>query len=868
MPVYVEIAVNVPQVSGVFHYHLPPHLEGQVDLGYLVTAPFGKQRVQGVVLRFVDVPAVSITRPVEERVDTQAVLTPTQIALARQISEACLAPLAACISLMLPPGLLQQADILYELAGEDQAIKNPEPSSGAQPGQIQSRLIALLKRRGALRGRQIDASIPRVDWRSSARSLAQRGVLRAQSVLPAPSIQPKNIRTAQIACPPEVVESNLPTLARAGTETLARRQAILRFLLQEAAPVAVAWVYAESGGSRSDLQALAEQGLVFLGESEVWRDPLETLDVQPSHPPPLTADQHRVVQEVLSSVRLAAQGQETRPILLHGVTGSGKTEVYLRAIEAVLKMGRQAILLVPEIALTPQTVRRVAGRFPGQVGLLHSGLSNGERYDTWRRARQAEIQVMVGPRSALFTPFPNLGLIVVDECHDDSYHQSENPPYYHAREAALEYARLAGAVCLLGSATPDLVSSFRAQRGQYTFLSLPARILAHREVVQAQIERLRPEMEKHGSAALHFHPLEGEAQTGDLPPVEVVDMRQELRQGNRSMFSRPLQAELASVLSSGQQAILFLNRRGASTYVFCRECGYVLRCPRCDLPLIYHSPTGSELAARESPSLRCHHCDYRRKMPAACPACGSKTIRQYGAGTEKVEAEVKALFPLARILRWDHETTRKKGAHEIILSHFAAHRADILVGTQMLAKGLDLPWVTLVGAVLADVGLNLPDYRAPERTFQVLTQVAGRAGRSPLGGKVVLQTFQPEHYVIQAAAHHDYSAFYEQELEYRRKLSYPPFTQLARLEFRHAEADQAERAANNLAAQLQRWIETEDRRMTSLIGPVPAFFARLGGDYRWQIILRGPDPASLLRDHLASSVFGGWRIEVNPSNLL
>jgi primosomal protein N' (replication factor Y) len=656
-------------------------------------------------------------------------------------------------------------------------------------------------------------------------------------------------------------KAGLVVMEEGSSALLERRQAIVRMLIREAGPVDVSWIYAESGGSLADLYALQERGLVVFGESEVWRNPLADLDLQPRPAPPLTRDQESVLQAILSSLEKAGSGKEILPILLHGVTGSGKTEIYLRAVEETLARGMQAVILVPEIALTPQTVRRFLSRFPGRVGLQHSALSTGERYDTWRRARAGLISVLVGPRSALFAPFPRLGLIVLDECHDDSYYQGEAEPRYHAVETAIAYARITGAACLLGSATPDVSSVYRASKGGWMYLHLPARILAHREVIQAQIERLSNPGTKAAAPAAevgplsHYRPLEGLAETVDLPPVHVVDMRRELQAGNRSIFSRDLQTALGEVLSQGQQAILFLNRRGTATYVFCRNCGFVLKCPHCELPLTYH-------AANEK--LLCHRCGYKRKMPEACPECGSKHIRHYGAGTAKVESEAQALFPQARILRWDAETTQQKGAHEIILGHFTAHRADILVGTQMLAKGLDLPLVTLVGVVLADVGLNLPDYRAAERTFQVLTQVAGRAGRSLLGGKVILQTFQPQHYAVRAASLHDYRSFYQQEILYRRRLGYPPFAQLVRLEFRHSDPELAEREAKNLASKIRSWLEADDRRATQMAGPVPCFYARIAGLYRWQIVLRGPAPASLLR----GKQLGEWLVEVNPPNLL
>jgi primosomal protein N' (replication factor Y) len=465
--------------------------------------------------------------------------------------------------------------------------------------------------------------------------------------------------------------------------------------------------------------------------------------------------------------------------------------------------------------------------------LVHSKLSEGERYDTWRRARLGLLKVIIGARSALFSPLPNIGLIVADECHDSSYYQAD-PPFYHAVTAAQAYAQLAGAVCILGSATPTVVQRYRAEgsegigeRGMKR-LELPKRIFE-----------------------------------SGLPPVEVVDMRNELKAGQRGIFSRFLLKELESTLERGEQAILFLNRRGTATYVFCRDCGYVLRCPNCDTPLTLH--------VEEKERLLCHHCGYERGKPRTCPNCGGKQIREYGLGSERVEAELSSLFPHVRPLRWDWETTREKHSHEMILTHFAAHRADVLIGTQMLAKGLDLPLVTLVGIVLADVGLYLPDPFAGERVFQVLTQVAGRAGRSERGGKVVLQTFDPANQVIQSAAQHDVNGFYQYELEQRKRLGYPPFARLVRLEYRHQDAVAAQEEARKLAGKLTELLTTDRLKTASLntvIGPAPSFFAKIGGYYRWQIVLRGPDPASLLREDPAPRWLVNWRVEVDPISLL
>ncbi len=845
MTIYVEIAVNVPQVSGVFHYHLPPELDDQVETGSLVLVPFGPRTVQGVVLGTVDRPEVAQTRPVLDLLDAEPVVTIHQIALAQQLSKTSLAPLAACISLMVPTGLDQQADILYI----------PQGSIPAGLSSTQTRILKILHKRGSLRGSQLDRAMKHTNWRAALKPLLRRSLVKTEAILPEPKVKPKMVRTVLLAVSPEQVDLESPILGRSGSQAFERRQLALSWLTKQFDPVPVSEVYQNTGANASDLRFLGERGLLSFGEDQVLRDPLSAYDGKPFPMPVLTSDQQTIWLEVREAIHQAAKGQATPAFLLHGVTGSGKTEIYLQAVDETLRQGRQAIILVPEISLTPQTVRRFLGRFPGQVGLIHSGLSVGERYDTWRQARAGNLQVVVGPRSALFTPFSNLGLIVVDESHDDSYYQSEAAPHYHAREAAISYAQLAGACCILGTATPDITSMYRCQKGSWRYLGLPTRILAHREAVRAQMAHILPPDKTLKPPVSHFQPFEEQAEAIELPAVDIVDMRLELQAGNRSIFSRPLQQALQAVLETKQQAILFLNRRGSATYVFCRDCGVILKCPQCDVPLTYHESQGV---------LQCHHCNYQRKMPDRCPACGSNRIRQYGTGTQRVETEVKNLFPQARTLRWDFETTRRKGSHERILSQFAEYKADILVGTQMLAKGLDLPLVTLVGVVLADVGLSLPDYRTSERVFQTLTQVAGRAGRSPLGGKVILQTFQPEHYVIQAASKHDYLAFYTRELEFRKKIGYPPYAQLVRLEYRDTDESRAERVALELGKQVKSWMEEDKQRNIRMIGPVPCFFARVGGAYRWQIILIGPEPARFLRGRLIAS----WKIEVNPPNLL
>jgi primosomal protein N' (replication factor Y) len=644
-------------------------------------------------------------------------------------------------------------------------------------------------------------------------------------VLESPAATARRVRTATLARPGT---RDLPDASALGRgEAALRRRRILETLRNENGPLDVTWLYAEAGARPEDLRYLRDLHLIEIGDHEVSRDPLAGAPTSANPPPELTTEQQaawRAIRERLGSTGGA--------FLLHGVTGSGKTEIYLRAVDQVVQDGDSAIVLVPEIALTPQTTGRFLDRFPGKVGVMHSGLGAGERFDTWRRARAGELSVIVGARSALFAPLPRLRLIVVDEEHDDSYKEHEGAVRYHARSAALAYGRVLGATCLLGSATPDVVTYHQAQSGEIHLLALPQRL----------------------STRGPKDPPRGRALAIEMPPVHVVDMRQELKAGNRLLLSRRLAQALTATLDRGEQAILFLNRRGSATYVFCRDCGWVALCPRCDTPLVHHPAAAA---------LRCHQCGYRRRPPTICPQCRGRRVRYFGAGTQRIQAEVEARFPGARTLRWDWDVTRRKGAHEVILAHFAAHRADVLIGTQMLAKGLDLPLVTLVGVVSADTGLFLPDFRASERTFQVLTQVAGRAGRGQAGGEVVLQTYHPEHEAVRTAASHDFHGFYRAELEHRRALGYPPFRRLVRLVVRGPSAEPLERQAGQVAGRLRRAIARSGSAI-EVLGPTPCFFTRQRGLLRWQIILRGTDPAGVIPEDLPE----GWAVDVDPVSLL
>jgi primosomal protein N' (replication factor Y) len=702
-------------------------------------------------------------------------------------------------------------------------------------------------------GRPIDAKVLRREANVSPAvisSLEEKGLLRRIDEEP----------VVLLHLPPAQVLDRVIELRGAQKE-----RAVLEALRGTTGRVWVGGIYAQAGADLKTLHRLADRGLISLHAEEYERPH----PAGPEAPPSLTPDQVAVWRRIERDLLRHAAEPDPGVALLHGVTGSGKTEIYLRLLEATLAAGQRAVVLVPEISLTAQTARRFEARFPGRVAVLHSQLSLGQRYAVWDQVRRGEVDVLVGPRSALFAPIPRLGVIVLDAAHDDSYKQTEPIPLpaYHARDAAVALGRLTGARVLFGSATPDLVTYYRASQGAYHLLELPHRILAPtgegvQQAAGSEGPRTTPGSQRAGSDPRLVKLPRTEAMVHPLPPVRTVDLRQELRAGNRSIFSRALQEALSRTLNAGEQAILFLNRRGTATFVLCRDCGYVARCPNCDVPLTFHGPSpGGRSPAQER--LICHRCNHREPAPYRCPDCGRRRIRYFGLGTERVEAAVRELRPEARLLRWDHDTATGP-EHERFLQAFIDHRADVLVGTQMIAKGLDLPLVTLVGVISADTALYLPDFRAAERTFQLLAHVAGRAGRSLRGGQVIIQTYNPDHYAIQAAASHDYADFYQREIAYRRQLAYPPFRRLVALRF----SDQDPYRCRVEAERLGRWLSSEILRLNleaSLIGPAPCFFARVQGRFRWQVIIRGTDPAALLR---GVALPRGWRVDVDPVSLL
>ena len=579
-------------------------------------------------------------------------------------------------------------------------------------------------------------------------------------------------------------------------------------------------------GCENALPALLKKGWVHQNDAQVRRVPYAALPEESVRPRPTAAQ-----QQVINAVNAGGA------FLLHGVTGSGKTEVYMRCAEHAAQAGKSAIVLVPEISLTPQTVERFRGRFGARVAVLHSRLSSGERFDEWKRIRMGEVSVVVGARSAVFAPLENLGLIVIDEEHESSY-ASEHTPRYDAYTVAQKRRELTGATLLLGSATPSIESYSRAQNGELTLLTLKERV------------NRRP-----------------------LPKVSIVDMRAELAEGNRSIFSAPLYRALKKCLAESNQAILFLNRRGYSSFVSCRGCGYVIKCPHCSVSLTYH---------KTDSSLRCHYCGYQASLPETCPHCGKPYLKYFGAGTQQVEEAVQHFFPSARVLRMDRDTTQQKDAHLRILSAFKRHEADILIGTQMITKGLDFPQVTLVGIIAADASLHVPDYRSAERTFCLITQVAGRAGRDAMPDEVYLQTYSPEHPAVRCAARHDYESFYHYEIGVRRDCRFPPFADFIRFLFEsedYAQAKEQAEAFRQLALNKMQRLLAEQNLPPSLIEyayAMPAPIGRIREQFRFQLLVklsRAPGSEllkaqllALARERRKEGAFS--HVEINPQNMM
>jgi primosomal protein N' (replication factor Y) len=809
---YAEVAVNSPIARRhSFCYSIPPQLT--VSIGQAIWVPFGSKVLQGIVVKLSDIPSVETTREIIGFISSRPLLSPVQVQLALWLSEYYLAPLFDAVALMLPPGFEQKVVTFLQLL--------PQSIDLSQFTAEQGQVVRFFEDGGTVKVKELERRFGKGKAVQIIRELIRRHVLAKSEQLEEIRVRPKLTRYLKLELSGNQVEEKIQQLRK----TRAYKQAaVVEFLAGYPKPISFMELSKNIACQWSVIMALNERGVVSIFDAQVRRDPLAHLKITPTLPLELIPSQEIAWQTIHKGLVSGGDINQPRVFLLVGVTGSGKTEIYLRALAEVVSQGRRGICMVPEIALTPQTIERFASRFTGRVAVLHSGLSLGEQFDEWHRIQGGDCDVVIGPRSALFAPQPDLALIIIDEEHEWTYKQADKTPRYHAREVAVKLSQLTGATVILGSATPDVTTFYRAQQGEYQLVELK--------------ERITPRG------------------VSPLPEVEVVDTRNELKAGNRSLFSRSLSGAMSEVLSRGEQVILFLNRRGAANFIRCQVCGYVPGCPRCMVALTYHSATGK---------LVCHHCNYYCLIPQVCSQCFSPQLKYFGIGTQKVEQETSRLFPQAKILRWDRDITVRRQAHEEILAKFKAHEADVLIGTQMIAKGLDLPQVTLAGVISADTGLNLPDFRAGERTFQLVCQVAGRAGRGFAAGRVVVQTYCPEHYAIKAAARHDYLGFYNQEIKYRHQFGYPPFSQLARLVFSHTNFN----ACRFEADKMHQLLNTEKNRKgiadLRIIGPVPAYVPRIRGRYQWQIILCGV----ALSEFLAGISFPqAWIIDVDPVSVI
>ncbi|WP_416807592.1 primosomal protein N' [Bacillus safensis] len=771
----VIVDVTTKAIDRPFDYRVPDRFKDLVKAGMRVVVPFGSRKIQGFVTKVkeeTDIKTGSI-KEIVDLFDLSPVLTDELLELSHWLTEKTLSYHITALQSMLPAAMKAKYEKEIQVLSEEEL-----PQS----------LKELFGQRESI----LYADIPAEQLKQIQKHV-QKGHLEVRYHVSQKSGK-KKVRMLQLAVSKEKLEEKQQQLKK----NAVKQKALISYLLQAGETTFLAKdLQQQTGASSQTLKTFIQEGLLTESYEEVYRDPYRDREFTPSASLDLTPEQ----TEAAKHIHQAVSEDQHETFLLHGVTGSGKTEIYLQTIDHVLQKGKEAIVLVPEISLTPQMVQRFKERFGSNVAVLHSGLSTGEKYDEWRKIHRKEVKLVVGARSAVFAPFENLGMIIIDEEHESSYKQEEMPRY-HAKDVAIERAVRHQCPVVLGSATPSLETYARAKKGVYTLLSLKHR------VNQQQ-----------------------------LPHVSLIDMREELRNGNRSMFSEELMIRLKEVLERKEQAVLFLNKRGYSSFVMCRDCGYVEQCPHCEISLTYH---------RYQKRLKCHYCGHEAPVPAECPECHSEHIRYFGTGTQRVEEELTKVLPEARVIRMDVDTTSRKGAHEKLLTSFGNKEADILLGTQMIAKGLDFPDVTLVGVLSADTSLHIPDFRSSEKTFQLLTQVSGRAGRHEKAGSVIIQSYTPSHYSIELTKQHDYEAFYEQEMLHRRHQSYPPYYFLAMVTVSHEEVTKAAHVTD----QIVQFLKMNCAPNTRILGPAASPIAKIKDRYRYQCVIkykRENELASLLR---------------------
>jgi primosomal protein N' (replication factor Y) len=790
---YAKVIVDVPakQTDRAFDYIVPPQWAGWVEIGTRVGVPFGPRVVQGFIVALQDQSEVASDKmkPITQVMDIVPPLTEELIALGKWMSDKYMCPAVIALQAMIPGALKAKYERILTAAsgiGGDTLLLHEE-----------QQVLDFVTAKGEVTPEKVIEQFPGTE--STVKSMIKQGILlELQTVKD--RLKPKRVLTVL----PPADTALIPELIMKLSANSKRQKDVLLYFQSSPEPIALADLSAALQVNSSTIKSLADKGYLTIEEREMLRDPYAGRTFQPTSAMAFTPEQ----QSAYDPIREALEQQRFSRFLLHGVTGSGKTEVYLQAIARCLAQGREAIVLVPEISLTPQMVDRFKGRFGEQVAVLHSRLSQGERYDEWRKIQRRQVTVAVGARSAIFAPFTKLGLIIIDEEHESSYKQEESPKY-EAKDVAVERARQLGAVVVLGSATPSLESYHEATEEKTGHIESDDRL---KLLVMDERVGGRP-----------------------MPEVRIVDLREELSAGNRSMFSRDLSGAIVQRLERKEQIVLLLNRRGYATFVLCRSCGFTAMCPHCDIALTYH---------QNIKKLRCHYCGHAENAHTACPSCSSAHIRQFGTGTQRVEEELIKQFAGIRVIRMDVDTTTEKGSHEKWLNQFRDKQADVLLGTQMVAKGLDFPDVTLVGVLAADSVLHLPDFRAVEKTFQLVTQVAGRAGRHQLLGEVIVQTYNPDHYSMKAAATHDYRAFAKTELNHRHLLSYPPYSKLVLVTLSHEKQTLLIRAGDMIATSImeawRHYARESGRSLTDLdiLGPSPSPIPRLKDRYRYQCMVK------------------------------
>jgi len=787
---FVQVALALP-LSEPFTYRIPSHLEGKMDLGFRVLVPLRKKIVTGFVVGITATSNVSNVKEIIDPLDPYPLFSGEMLELAKWVSEYYLCSWGEALRAALPSELMLKSEMYVKKSIKGQGSES-YPESAKKLSPKQKRILEVLQDGKERKLSWLSRTLKVKGLYADLYDLSKKGEIEIDQRLGKPGVRIQHEKMVKLKNFDDTEENlELLRLANSALKKKSRAQSkCLELLMDNKGELPWKILTSQHKVSASSLKGLEKTGLIEFVSVEKIRESDWALDLPEKQPISLNKDQ----KEILERIREALNKQAYSPFLIHGVTGSGKTQIYIEAIREVLKDRKQALILVPEISLTPQIISRFKANFGEKVGCLHSRLSAGERYDTWRRVRNGELPIVVGARSAVFSPFQNLGLIVVDEEHVPSYKQDDTTPRYNARDVAVMRAKLNDAVIILGSATPSLESYHNAQQGKYVLCQLKERV----------------EKQK-------------------LPHVKVVDLAQERKNGNMSFLSSDLSSLLQDRMDKGEQVLLFLNRRGFSTFVKCQDCGYIEKCPRCDITLTFH---------RTDFSLRCHYCNYQKKAPDLCPQCDGYRFTYRGAGTQKIEEELKKSFPKALMERMDLDTTLKKGAHKRLLSDFGRKKFGILVGTQMITKGLDFPDVTLVGVISADLGLDLPDFRSKERTFQLLAQVAGRAGRGKREGEVVVQTYYPQEWTIKLAASHDFEKFYRKELEQRKELGYPPFNHLILVVFSGKSLRRVTASAQSFSSVLERRVKSVKQKGVGILGPAPAPLSKIKNQHRWQLLIK------------------------------